>query len=130
VRADMVTYGKTLGGAAFHRCGLRPRRPDETFPRDRPADICFARGTFNSSSVCHGRDAGVPRAPRDLRFTACTRVWTNCGTAGRNNSIRASRRRRCPCAVANLSSIWTVAIPGPRATTGCSSTTCAPRGLR
>ena len=48
VKADMVTYGKTLGGglpigALCGRKGLMKR-----FREDRPADICFARGTFNS----------------------------------------------------------------------------------
>src|SRR6266850_1929162 len=48
VRADMVTYGKTLGGglpvgAVCGRSALMKR-----FREDRPADICFARGTFNS----------------------------------------------------------------------------------
>src|SRR4029077_19216057 len=47
VRADMVTYGKTLGGglpigALCGRKDLMKRFRDE-----RPADICFARGTFN-----------------------------------------------------------------------------------
>ena len=48
VRADMVTYGKTVGGGfpVGVVCGRRElmRRFDE----QRPADICFARGTFNS----------------------------------------------------------------------------------
>src|SRR5580704_16116892 len=48
VRADLVTYGKTLGGglpigAVCGRKDLMRR-----FRDDRPADICFARGTFNS----------------------------------------------------------------------------------
>jgi len=48
VRADLVTYGKSLGGGlpVGAVCGRRAfmRR----FREDRPADICFARGTFNS----------------------------------------------------------------------------------
>ncbi len=48
VKADLVTYGKTLGGGlpVGVLCGKREwmRR----FREDRPADICFARGTFNS----------------------------------------------------------------------------------
>ena len=48
VRADLVTYGKTLAGGfpVGVVCGsaalMRRYRPE------RPADICFARGTFNA----------------------------------------------------------------------------------
>ena len=48
VRADLVTYGKTLGGGL--PIGVVCGRKDlmRRFRDDRPADICFARGTFNS----------------------------------------------------------------------------------
>ena len=48
VRADMVTYGKTLGGGL--PVGVLCGRKDlmRRFRDDRPVDICFARGTFNS----------------------------------------------------------------------------------
>ncbi len=54
VRADMVTYGKTLGGgfpvgALCGRADLMKR-----FREERPADICFARGTFNSHPYVMG----------------------------------------------------------------------------
>ncbi|MBO0734330.1 MAG: aminotransferase class III-fold pyridoxal phosphate-dependent enzyme, partial [Methylocapsa sp.] len=47
VRADLVTYGKTLGGGlpAGVLCGRKHLM--KRFRHDRPADICFARGTFN-----------------------------------------------------------------------------------
>src|SRR5271169_4310383 len=48
VRADLVTYGKTLGGGL--PVGVLCGRKDlmKRFREDRPADICLARGTFNS----------------------------------------------------------------------------------
>lgn len=48
VRADMVTYGKALGGGypVGVLCGTS--RFMKRFKDDRPSDICFARGTFNS----------------------------------------------------------------------------------
>ena len=54
VRADLVTYGKTLGGGlpvgvVCGRSALMKRYRDE-----RPADICFARGTFNSHPYVMG----------------------------------------------------------------------------
>ena len=54
VRADMVTYGKTVAGGlpVGVLCGLAKfmRR----FREDRPADICFARGTFNAHPYVMG----------------------------------------------------------------------------
>src|SRR5271156_2074820 len=54
VRADMVTYGKTVAGGlpVGVLCGLAQfmRR----FREDRPADICFARGTFNAHPYVMG----------------------------------------------------------------------------
>ncbi|MFZ0147939.1 MAG: aminotransferase class III-fold pyridoxal phosphate-dependent enzyme, partial [Xanthobacteraceae bacterium] len=48
VRADLVTYGKTLGGGL--PVGVVCGRHDlmKRYRDDRPADICLARGTFNS----------------------------------------------------------------------------------
>ena len=48
VDADLVTYGKTIGGGlpigvVAGRAGLMKR-----FRDDKPTDFCFARGTFNS----------------------------------------------------------------------------------
>jgi len=45
VRADMVTYGKTVAGGLpiGVLCGRREYM--RRFREDRPADICFARGT-------------------------------------------------------------------------------------
>ena len=65
VRADIVTYGKTVGGG--FPIGVVCGRKDlmKRFRDDRPADICFARGTFNSHPVRDGRDERVPAVPRD-----------------------------------------------------------------
>jgi glutamate-1-semialdehyde 2,1-aminomutase len=48
VQADMVTYGKTLGGGlpVGVLCGRRDLM--QRFKPDQPANISFARGTFNS----------------------------------------------------------------------------------
>src|SRR5712672_3526986 len=48
VRADMVTYGKSLAGGL--PVGVVCGRKDlmRRFREDHPVDVCFARGTFNS----------------------------------------------------------------------------------
>jgi len=48
VRADLVTYGKTLGGGLPVGALCGRHRWMRRFRDDRPSDICFARGTFNS----------------------------------------------------------------------------------
>ena len=84
------------------------------FRDDRPADICFARGTFNSHpyvmAAMHeflraSRDAGDPRALSRSRRASGTR------RAGELN--RRLRDEGLPVQVANLSSIWTVCYTQP-----------------
>jgi len=48
VRADLVTYGKTLGGGLPVGVVCGKREWMRRFRDDSPTDICFARGTFNS----------------------------------------------------------------------------------
>ena len=51
----MVTYGKTLGGGLPGGRGLRARSDlMKRYRDDRPSDICFARGTFNSHPYVMG----------------------------------------------------------------------------
>src|SRR5579883_60438 len=54
VRADIVTYGKTLGGGFPIGVVCGKRALMKRFRDERPADICFARGTFNSHPVVMG----------------------------------------------------------------------------
>ena len=48
VTADLVTYGKTLGGGLPVGAVCGRQRWMRRFRDDRPSDICFARGTFNA----------------------------------------------------------------------------------
>lgn len=54
VRADLVTYGKTLGGGLPVGVVCGRAKLMKRFREDRPADICFARGTFNASPYVMG----------------------------------------------------------------------------
>ncbi|MEI7784966.1 MAG: aminotransferase class III-fold pyridoxal phosphate-dependent enzyme, partial [Betaproteobacteria bacterium] len=54
VQADMVTYGKTLGGGLPVGVVCGQRHWMKRFREDRPADICFARGTFNAHPYVMG----------------------------------------------------------------------------
>jgi glutamate-1-semialdehyde 2,1-aminomutase len=111
VRADMVTYGKTVAGGLPVGVLCGRARFMRRFREDRPADICFARGTFNSHPYVMGSmyeflqrlDTDPVRALyRDL-----DEVW--------NSRARALNARlsaeELPVRVANLSTIWTVYYP-------------------
>jgi glutamate-1-semialdehyde 2,1-aminomutase len=108
VQPDMITYGKSLGGGL--PIGVLCGR-DELMRRyraDRPVDVCFARGTFNSHPYVMGamweflHRLDSPEI-QDL-YRCLDHVWN--GRAKRlNDRLRASD---LPVRVANLSSIWTV----------------------
>ena len=108
VRADMVTYGKTLGGGlpvgvVCGRSSLMKR-----FREDRPADICFARGTFNS----HPYVMGTMKAFLDRMETPQVAALYDGLDARWNGRAEHLNRRLAdaglPVRVANISSIWTV----------------------
>jgi len=113
VRADMVTYGKTLGGGfpvgvLCGRAALMRR-----FRDDRPADICFARGTFNTHPYVMTamreflRRLDTPEV-RAL-YVGLDATW-NARAAQLNERLRAAD---LPVQVANLSTVWTVLYTRP-----------------
>ena len=108
VKADLVTYGKTLGGgmpigALCGRAALMRR-----FREERPGDICFARGTFNAHPYVMGAMHVFLEELENGRFGAMydglDERWNR--YAGELNGRLAEAN--LPVRVANLSSIWTV----------------------
>jgi glutamate-1-semialdehyde 2,1-aminomutase len=113
VRADLVTYGKTLGGGL--PIGVVCGRKDlmRRYRDDRPADICFARGTFNSHPYVMAAMNEFLRFIETDQARALYRdldaVWDE--RAGRLNA--RLRQENLPVQVANLSSIWTLCYSEP-----------------
>jgi glutamate-1-semialdehyde 2,1-aminomutase len=113
VQPDLITYGKTLGGglpvgALCGRSGLMQR-----YRTDRPVDVCFARGTFNShpyvmgamTEFLHRLDSPEIRT----LYEDLDRVWNE-----RTESLnRRLSEEDLPVRIANLSSIWTVSYSHP-----------------
>lgn len=108
VKADMATYGKTIGGGL--PIGVLVGRSDlmKRFREDRPTDICFARGTFNSHPYIMASMnefllyATSPEFKSEID-TADTR-WNE-----RARSLNAQlESARLPVRVQNMSSIWVV----------------------
>jgi len=54
VAADMVTYGKTLGGGLPVGVVCGKRHLMKRYREKHPSDLCFARGTFNSHPYVMG----------------------------------------------------------------------------
>jgi glutamate-1-semialdehyde 2,1-aminomutase len=113
VKADMVTYGKTLGGGL--PVGVVCGRKDlmKRFRDDRPADICFARGTFNSHPyVMTAMDEFLRRIEQpEIRslYDNLDATWN-----GRAETLNERlRAKNLPVQVANLSTIWTVFYTRP-----------------
>jgi len=126
----MVTYGKSLAGGL--PVGVVCGRKDlmRRFRDDRPADICFARGTFQFASLCHDGDGRISRPVRQpqfqFRLSRLDETW-NARAKQLNDRLSA---QDLPVRVSNLSSIWMVHYTKPSLTTGCFNTICAPRGWR
>ena len=113
VKADMVTYGKTLGGGL--PIGVVCGRKDlmKRFREDRPADICFARGTFNSHpyvmAAMHEFLQALGRQDIQALYRGLDARWNE-------RAERLNRRladAHLPVRIANFSTIWTVCYATP-----------------
>src|SRR6202049_2303295 len=113
VKADMVTYGKSLAGGlpVGALCGRKDLM--RRFREDRPVDICFARGTFNSHPyVMTAMDEFLSRlASPDFSsvYSGLDETWN--GRAAQLHDRLGSRD--LPFRLANLSSIWMVHYTEP-----------------
>jgi glutamate-1-semialdehyde 2,1-aminomutase len=113
VRADLVTYGKTLGGGlpvgvVCGRSELMKRYRD-----DRPSDICFARGTFNSHPYVMG---SMHEFLRRLEEPEIQAMYADLDAVWDARAARLNERlsgARLPVRVANLSSVWTICYTQP-----------------
>ena len=113
VKADMVTYGKSLAGGL--PIGVVCGRKDlmRRFRDDRPADVCFARGTFNSHPyVMTAMDEFLSRlaSPNfSSIYNGLEETWN--GRARALNDMLA--KDELPVRLSNLSSIWMVEYTVP-----------------
>jgi glutamate-1-semialdehyde 2,1-aminomutase len=113
VRADIVTYGKTLGGGFPIGVVCGKRELMKRFRDDRPADICFARGTFNSHPVIMGAMneflALLDTPQVQAIYDGLDERW-NARTRTLNRMLADAG---IPVTIVNLSSIWTVCYTAP-----------------
>jgi glutamate-1-semialdehyde 2,1-aminomutase len=113
VQADMVTYGKTLGGGlpVGVVCGRSTYM--KRFREERPGDICFARGTFNAHPYVMGAMKAfldAQQTPEIARlYEGIDERWD--GRADLLNNMLA--QQDLPVRVANMSTVWTVLYTKP-----------------
>ena len=110
IQADMVTYGKTLGGGLPVGVICGKAELMRRFNQDKPADICFARGTFNAHPYVMGAmNVFLKRleTPQVLaQYAALDETW-NHRAAQLNQTFKD---HKLPIQVANMSTVWTVLI--------------------
>ena len=113
VKADMVTYGKTLGGGLPIGVVCGKKELMMRFKADKPADICFARGTFNSHPYVMGAMQvfleSLDSDPVKKIYSDLDVVWDR-----RANDLNESLLTlNLPVKIANMSSIWTIYYTEP-----------------
>jgi glutamate-1-semialdehyde 2,1-aminomutase len=113
VKADIVTYGKTLGGGL--PVGVVCGRPDlmKRYRDDKPGDVVLARGTFNSHPYVMGAmDAFLTHITSDngrAVYAGLEETWN-----ARASALNARLAEKgLPIRVANMSSIWSIEFRSP-----------------
>ena len=113
VQADMVTYGKTLGGGFPVGVVCGKRRWMQRFHLDRPADICFARGTFKEHPAIMGAMSAfldqLDTPEIQAVYDGLDERW-NVRCQRFNDTMKA---HDLPVQAANMSSVWTLFYTQP-----------------
>ena len=113
IQADMVTYGKTLGGGLPVGVVCGRHNLMKRFRENQPANISFARGTFNSHPyVIAAMNAFLKRIEQPAyqsMYADADTLW-NARAATLNQRLRAAD---LPVETANLHTIWTVLYRTP-----------------
>jgi len=113
VKADMVTYGKTLGGGLPVGVVCGKHKLMKRYREDRPTRICFARGTFNSHPyVMATMNEFLQRIDtNEIRqnYANNEKVWNDRVTELNNRLIQAD----LPVKVSHMSSVWTITYTSP-----------------
>ncbi len=113
IHADLVTYGKTLGGGL--PVGVLCGRGDlmRRYRDQRPVDICFARGTFNSHPVVMGAMSAFLNRLQGAEVQGLYSGLDERWNARAEQFNQAMKNAGLPLAVANLSSIFTLLYETP-----------------
>ena len=113
VQADLVTYGKTLGGGFPVGVVCGKKEWMHRFHPDRPANICFARGTFKEHPVVMGAMSAfldeIETPEIQAIYDGLDERW-NARCKMFNDAMKAND---IPLQAANMSSVWTLFYTQP-----------------
>jgi glutamate-1-semialdehyde 2,1-aminomutase len=113
VEADLVTYGKTLGGGLPVGVVCGRRRWMRRFREDAPGDMVFARGTFNAHPYVMTAMNEFLRA-LDTPEVRATYEGLDARWDGRAERLSAALAEGgLPVRLANLVSVWTTLYTQP-----------------
>ena len=113
VRADMVTYGKTLGGGFPVGVVCGKKQWMQRFHSKRPADICFARGTFKEHPAVMGAMSAFLDQLETPEIKAIYAGLDECWNARCKLFNDAMTRHGLPVQAANMSSVWSIFYTQP-----------------
>jgi glutamate-1-semialdehyde 2,1-aminomutase len=113
VRADMVTYGKTLGGGFPVGVVCGKAHLMKRFKEDKPADICFARGTFNAHPHVMGAMSvfleKIEAPEIDSIYQTVDSKWNS----RRELFNQTMLEKGLPLRAANMTSVWSLYYTEP-----------------
>lgn len=113
IQADMVTYGKSIGGGL--PVGVLSGRRDlmKRYKEGQPANISFARGTFNSHpyviASMHAFLKRIEQPRYQALYARADELWSE-RARQLNDRLHSAG---APVAIANLQSVWTVLYTVP-----------------
>ena len=113
VRADMVTYGKTLGGGLPIGVVCGKHQLMKRFRDDKPTQISFARGTFNSHPYVMG---AMNEFLRRIEAPEIRASYANIDQLWDERVSLLNQRlaeQGLPIKVVNMTSVWTILYPRP-----------------
>ncbi|MFV1985366.1 MAG: aminotransferase class III-fold pyridoxal phosphate-dependent enzyme [Thiohalomonadales bacterium] len=113
IKADMVTYGKTLGGGFPVGVVCGKHQLMKRFKEKKPLNISFARGTFNSHpyvmAAMNEFLKGIEQPYIRATYDNIDIFWNN-----RVNELNLRlASKNLPVKIINLASIWTVIYSVP-----------------
>jgi len=113
IQADLVTYGKTLGGGLpigvlCGRAQLMKRYRD-----NHPADLCFARGTFNAHPYVMGAmNSFLNKIEQPIiknLYANIEVIWQ----ARKEALNKEFEKRGLPLQIVSMSTVWTIIYTVP-----------------
>ncbi len=113
IDADLVTYGKTLGGGLPIGVVCGPHALMKRYKDTKPADLCFARGTFNAHPYVMG---AMNTFLRRIETEPVTALYESLDQTWARRAVMLNERlstAQLPVRVEAMSTVWTVLYTCP-----------------